>query len=106
LDRAVTNLIDNAYRYGSESVDVIVGPTPEGAIRIDVCDRGPGIPPEEAEHLLRPFTRGNAARSDATGAGLGLAIVARIAGLHGGTLALLPREGGGTIARLSIDANG
>jgi two-component system, OmpR family, osmolarity sensor histidine kinase EnvZ len=102
LDRAVTNLIDNAFRYGSESVDVIVGPTPEGAIRIDVCDRGPGIPPEEAEHLLRPFTRGNAARSDATGAGLGLAIVARIASLHAGTLTLLPREGGGTIARLSI----
>jgi two-component system, OmpR family, osmolarity sensor histidine kinase EnvZ len=104
LDRAVTNLIDNAFRYGSESVDVIVGPTPEGAIRIDVCDRGPGIPPGEAEHLLRPFTRGNAARSDATGAGLGLAIVARIANLHGGTLALLPRAGGGTIARLTLDA--
>jgi two-component system, OmpR family, osmolarity sensor histidine kinase EnvZ len=105
LDRAVTNLIDNAFRYGSESVDIVVGPTDEGAIRIDVCDRGPGIAPEEVEHLLRPFTRGNAARSDATGAGLGLAIVARIANLHGGTLALLPREGGGTIARLSLDAN-
>ncbi len=105
LDRAVTNLIDNAFRYGSESVDVVVGPTAEGAVRIDICDRGPGIPPEDTERLLRPFTRGNAARSDATGAGLGLAIVARIASLHGGSLTLLPREGGGTIARLLISSN-
>ncbi len=102
LDRAVTNLIDNAFRYGSESVEVTVMPVENGVIQLDVSDRGPGIADDDAQRLLRPFTRGNAARSDASGAGLGLAIVARIATLHGGSLSLLPRPGGGTIARITL----
>ena len=55
--------------------------------------------------MKRPFTRASAARSradGAAGAGLGLAIVDRIARLHGGTFDLLPREGGGTIARVTL----
>ncbi len=72
------------------------------AVVLEIADRGPGIPPAEVEHLKRPFTRGEAARSGVAGAGLGLAIVERIARLHGGTLDLLPREGGGTLARLTL----
>ena len=69
---------------------------------LEVADRGPGIPTEQVERLKRPFTRGEPARSGAAGAGLGLAIVDRIARLHGGALDLLPREGGGTIARVRL----
>jgi two-component system osmolarity sensor histidine kinase EnvZ len=72
---------------------------------LDVADRGPGIAPGEVERLKQPFTRASAARSNpagVAGAGLGLAIVDRIARLHGGTLDLLPREGGGTVARVTI----
>jgi two-component system osmolarity sensor histidine kinase EnvZ len=67
-----------------------------------VMDRGPGIAAGEAEALKRAFVRGEAARSNAGGAGLGLAIVERFARYHGGLLQLLPREGGGLIARLRL----
>ena len=69
---------------------------------IDVLDRGPGIPETEIERLKRPFTRLEAARSNAGGTGLGLAIAERMARLHGGRLDLLPRPGGGLIARLRL----
>ena len=45
-----------------------------GIIAIEVCDRGPGIAPEDVERLLRPFSRGEAARTGVSAAGLGLAI--------------------------------
>jgi two-component system osmolarity sensor histidine kinase EnvZ len=65
-------------------------------------DRGPGIPESEAQRLKRPFTRLDEARSGEGGAGLGLAIVERVAHAHGGRLELLPREGGGLLARLAL----
>jgi two-component system osmolarity sensor histidine kinase EnvZ len=102
VDRAVANLIDNAFRYGSDTVEVSAQLQDAHTIAIAVDDRGPGIAPEEAQRLLRPFTRGNDARSDTGGTGLGLAIVARIAQWHGGELTLLPREGGGTRAQLTL----
>jgi two-component system osmolarity sensor histidine kinase EnvZ len=69
---------------------------------LEVADRGPGIPADQIERLKRPFTRGEPARSGAAGAGLGLAIVERIARLHGGIVELLARDGGGTIARVTL----
>jgi two-component system osmolarity sensor histidine kinase EnvZ len=74
---------------------------------VEVADRGPGIPPADVERLKKPFTRANEARAradGAAGAGLGLAIVDRIARLHGGSFDLLPRDGGGTIARMRLPA--
>jgi two-component system, OmpR family, osmolarity sensor histidine kinase EnvZ len=65
-------------------------------------DRGPGIPVTEVERLKRPFTRLDDSRAGASGAGLGLAIVERVARTHGGMLDLLPREGGGLVARLTL----
>ena len=72
---------------------------------VDVADRGPGIAPADVERLKQPFTRASASRTNAAGvagAGLGLAIVDRIARLHGGSFDLLPRDGGGTLARVTI----
>lgn len=72
---------------------------------LDVADRGAGVLPQEVERLKQPFTRASAARTrgdGAAGAGLGLAIVERIARFHGGTFDLLPRDGGGTVARVSL----
>mgnify|MGYP002141619036 CR=1 FL=1 len=74
----------------------------EGRVRLSVLDRGPGVPSEEVERLKQPFTRLEEARTGAGGAGLGLAIVERIARLHGGQLELLPRDGGGLEARVSL----
>ena len=103
--RAISNLIDNALRYSSTPVE-IEARREGGFAVIEVRDRGPGIPASEAERMKRPFTRLEAARSDAGGSGLGLAIVDRVARMHGGRLDLLPREGGGLVARLLLSTAG
>jgi two-component system osmolarity sensor histidine kinase EnvZ len=103
LRRAVSNLIDNALQYaGIESAVELALSAGSDQVGIDVLDRGPGIPADDVERMKRPFVRLEAARTNATGAGLGLAIVDRIARSHNGSLELLPREGGGLIARLAL----
>ena len=103
LRRALTNLIDNALRYAGREhpIDLAVDRN-GGFVHLRVLDRGPGIPTDQVERLKRPFTRLEAARTDARGSGLGLAIVERIARAHGGRLELKPREGGGLAAELLI----
>ena len=101
ITRAVTNLIDNAVKYGGSEITLAAAMI-DGKIRLEIKDRGPGIPAADVERLKRPFTRQEAARTNATGTGLGLAIVERIARLHHGELDLLPNPGGGLIARLSL----
>lgn len=101
INRALTNLIDNAWKYGGGEVSLRAGIT-DGEIRIEIGDRGPGIPESETERLKRPFARLETARTNASGTGLGLAIVERIARQHGGHLDLLPNPGGGLLARLTL----
>ena len=109
MQRLIGNLIDNALRYGhdhgdsgndGDSVTIVTGCAASTAF-VEVLDRGPGIPPEQAERMLQPFTRMDAARST-SGTGLGLAIVDRIARMHGGCVRLLPRDGGGLRVRVEI----
>jgi two-component system, OmpR family, osmolarity sensor histidine kinase EnvZ len=101
IKRLISNLVDNALAYGGE--EVCVNARSEGGkLILEVLDRGPGIPPDEVERLKQPFTRLEQARSGKGGSGLGLAIVDRIARNHGGSLELLPREGGGLIARVTL----
>ena len=100
IQRLLGNLIDNGLRYGNGEVEVATGHAERTAF-IEVRDRGPGIPPVEAERMLQPFTRLDTARSG-SGTGLGLAIVDRVANLHGGKVSLLPREGGGLRARVEL----
>jgi two-component system osmolarity sensor histidine kinase EnvZ len=101
IKRVISNLVDNALAYGE--TDVCVATHSEGGkLILEVRDRGPGIPPQEAERLKQPFMRLEQARSGKGGSGLGLAIVDRIVRHHGGSLELLPRAGGGLIARVSL----
>jgi two-component system osmolarity sensor histidine kinase EnvZ len=101
--RAITNLIDNALRHAGADRPIELGLAAAGAgFAIEVRDRGPGIPAADAERLKLPFTRLEAARTNAIGTGLGLAIVDRVARDHGGSLDLLPRAGGGLIARIVL----
>lgn len=103
LRRAIGNLIENALRHAGAGLPVDLRLLASGdELRIAVSDRGPGIPPDEAERLKLPFTRLETARTDAIGAGLGLAIVERIARSHGGRLELQPRDGGGLVAGIVI----
>lgn len=107
LKRIVSNLIENARRYGRSTYDDL--PHIEMSLRveggtliIEVSDHGPGIAPEDVDRLLRPFSRGEEARTGVSGAGLGLAIVERLLKHVGGSLALLPRKGGGLTARIEL----
>ncbi|HUX25611.1 MAG TPA: ATP-binding protein [Burkholderiales bacterium] len=101
IKRLISNLVDNAVAYGEEDVRMTVR-SEGGSLILEVLDRGPGIPPQEAERLKQPFTRLEQARSGKGGSGLGLAIVDRIARHHGGRLELLAREGGGLMARVTL----
>ncbi len=74
----------------------------KGVLRLEISDRGPGIPADQVARLIRPFTRLETARTNAGGTGLGLAIVERIARLHNGRLELLSNPGGGLLARLVL----
>jgi two-component system osmolarity sensor histidine kinase EnvZ len=100
LQRLVANLVDNALRHSRTAVEVRTAADGDRAV-IEVLDRGSGIPPEEAERMLQPFTRLEGARTG-PGTGLGLAIVDRIARMHGGSIRLLRREGGGLHARVEL----
>ena len=88
---AVSNLVGNAIRHsGSPKVEVSCVATAHG-VEIAVEDRGVGIPPEHAERVFERFHRVDPARAaESGGAGLGLAIVRRIARLHGGDVRLEP----------------
>jgi two-component system osmolarity sensor histidine kinase EnvZ len=104
ISRLVANLVDNALAYGAPPVEVSTA-LAGSHVWLDVADRGAGIPPDQVERLKQPFTRASAARAredGAAGAGLGLAIVDRIARIHGGSFDLSPRDGGGTIARVAL----
>ncbi len=98
IDRAVHNLVNNACKFSPADtpVDVQV----DGGV-IEVRDRGVGIAAEERELVFDRFYRATAARSQ-PGSGLGLAIVLQIAQMHEGSVELLERPGGGTIARLTL----
>jgi two-component system sensor histidine kinase MprB len=100
-DRAITNLVDNACKFSAAetAVDVSVAGT-----TIEVSDRGPGIAPEDRDHVFDRFYRATSSRS-MPGSGLGLSIVQQIAELHGGTVELVARAGGGTTARFILPSS-
>ncbi|MFC6487093.1 ATP-binding protein [Nitratireductor sp. GCM10026969] len=101
ITRAVTNLCDNATKFGS-SVIVELREN-AGTMTIDVVDDGPGIPDPNKKRVLEPFFKIDVARSGANaGFGLGLSIVAEIMQAHGGRLELLDRPPNGLVARLSF----
>jgi len=88
LAQAISNLVENALRYGSSGGEIdirVLGD--EKAIRVEVADRGPGIPLERRDEARRRFGRLDSSRSD-EGAGLGLALAESIAHLHDGKLLL------------------
>jgi two-component system osmolarity sensor histidine kinase EnvZ len=105
LKRIVTNLLENALRYGKEVALRHRRDEQNGHTVIEVLDRGPGIPAGERQAVFRPFYRLEQSRSsDTGGSGLGLSIVRQLAKANGCRVELLPREGGGTVARLSLAA--
>jgi two-component system, OmpR family, sensor histidine kinase MprB len=101
LERAVSNLLDNAIKWSPAGGEVEVGVSESG--EVSVADRGPGIEAEDMPHVFDRFFRSAAAR-ELPGSGLGLAIVRRAAETHGGTVRAESRPGGGTVIRLRVPA--
>jgi DNA-binding response OmpR family regulator/signal transduction histidine kinase len=100
LTHLVRNLLDNAARYAATRVSVSTHAEPRGIV-LWVDDDGPGIPEPERERVFERFTRAKADRSRETGgAGLGLAVVRRIAEQHGGTVRAFASPLGG--ARVEV----
>jgi signal transduction histidine kinase len=103
LAQAISNLIENAIRYGASGGEIQIRVEPsESNIRFEVADRGPGIPPERRDEARRRFGRLDTSRSD-EGAGLGLALAESIAHLHNGQLLLEDNQPGlRTVLRLPV----
>ena len=104
LKRVITNLLDNAVKYG-KCARVAIAATAAGEIAITIDDDGPGIPQAELAKVFQPFYRIENSRSRETGGtGLGLAIAQSIVQAHGGELTLANREGGGLRATIKLPA--
>lgn len=101
LERAIINLIRNAFDHGEPPVTVHL--TVDAAqVCLKVCDSGAGIPEQLMLNAIDPFTRGSSARPSDGGTGLGLAIVARFAREHGGGLTLANLQPRGFTATLCL----
>jgi len=101
LRRILTNLVDNALKFGGAAeLDVR---REANTVIIEVLDRGPGIPEDKLDAVLQPFVRLEGSRSRETGgSGLGLAIAHQLALAVGGSLKLRNREGGGLAAEIRL----
>ena len=98
LRRLLRNLLENARRYGTSDIEVQLVPVTESArawVRLSVCDRGPGVPPDLRERIFEPFYRLPGASEREGGVGLGLSLVRAIVQRHGGSVRCEDREGGG-----------
>lgn len=111
LRRVFNNVIENARRYGKTpgaevtEIDIACQVKMTGHGRravVEIGDHGVGVPDDQIQLLLRPFTRLDTARGQANGAGLGLAIVERVITRHNAELQVRNREGGGLVLQFSF----
>jgi two-component system osmolarity sensor histidine kinase EnvZ len=111
LRRVINNVVENARRYartpGQEFTELDfachVRTTAQGRRAVvEIGDHGPGVPDDQINQLLKPFTRLDTARGQANGAGLGLAIVERVVSRHNAELTVRNREGGGLLVQLAL----
>ena len=107
LQRVITNLIENAARYGQSSDTgiarlEIAAHKLDNSILLRLRDHGPGVAVDQLKQLTTPFFRGETARTAANGAGLGLAIVQKIISRMGGSLELSNASSGGFCANIRL----
>lgn len=105
LRHLLRNLLENAERHAGGKVELAVEPLdperPAAGARVEVRDRGPGVPGAERERIFEPFAKGGTAPADA-GVGLGLAIVRQVARHHGGEARVFARPGGGSVFEVTL----
>lgn len=94
LAQAISNLLDNALRYAPEGSELTLGLTDDdGMMVLSIRDRGPGVPDKDIPYLTRPFVTLDPSRTDQN-SGLGLALVAAIVRMHGGSFEAENRDPG------------
>lgn len=98
----LSNLLTNALLYAPSGDEIVIRPVRVGNEALcDICDRGPGMSTDEIDCAFENFSRG-AGHGALPGSGLGLPIARHLARLQRGDVTLLPRDGGGMIARLTL----
>ena len=105
LSQAVSNLIDNAIKYGPQGNKINIGAKFENEnVILWVSDNGPGIPNKDKERVLERFSRLDVSRNT-KGTGLGLSLVTSSIRFHKGTIQLLDSKPNGLIVKLEIPKN-
>ena len=105
-ERLIANLVDNAVRYNAAAGDIWISTrTVAGSSELTVANTGSVISPADAGRIFQPFQR-LSDRTSQDGFGLGLAIVASIAAIHGGTATARPRDDGGLSVTVTIPSAG
>lgn len=103
IDQLLANLLENALRYTPGDSPLEIRGTPSGSgIAVEICDRGPGISLAERDRVFEKFYRGQAAKHNDGGTGLGLTICRAVVRAHGGSIDILARTGGGTRVRFTL----
>ncbi len=103
LDRIVVNLLGNALAYSPGEV-VVRAATDGDAVRVEIVDRGPGIPPDDLPRLFERFERGG--RAGGEGLGLGLYIVRKLVEAHGGRVRAESVPGQGSTFAFTLPLRG
>ncbi|MEO1023583.1 MAG: HAMP domain-containing sensor histidine kinase [Bacteroidota bacterium] len=97
MERAISNLIDNAIKHTPEGGEVLISPITKGnTVTVSISDSGEGIPEEHLTHIFDRFYQVDKSRSTGIGAGLGLSIAQKILALHGATLSVTSKHEQGT----------
>ena len=105
-ERLIANLVDNAVRYNLVAGDIWISTrTVAASSQLTVANTGPIISPADADRIFQPFER-LSERTSHDGFGLGLAIVASIATIHGGMVTARPGDAGGLSVRVTIPSSG
>jgi len=106
FEQVLSNLIENAHKYSAIELPIEIRAEIAGAtLRLEVADRGPGLPRGEETRVFEKFHRGPGT-SAIPGAGLGLAICQGIVEAHGGTISAADRDGGGSVFTVLLPLEG
>ncbi len=108
FQQVVRNVLANAIRFSPPGgqIDVTAGSSDSGTWRLQIADRGPGIPEAELEKIFEAFVQSSRTKDGSGGTGLGLAICRTILQAHGGHICARHREGGGSVFQIELPMRG
>jgi two-component system sensor histidine kinase KdpD len=107
IEQVLLNLLDNAAEHVPDGTPIEIGArVADGALVVDVADRGPGLPAGAEHRVFEKFFRAGHGGGTSRGIGLGLAICRGLVEAHGGRITATSRPGGGTVFRFTLPCVG